>query len=169
ILVNLLGNAVKFTEKGEVVVEVSGKDEGQRTKGEEAGSSPRVLRPSSFVLLHFAVRDTGIGIPTERMDRLFRSFSQVDASTTRRFGGTGLGLAISKRLCELMGGTMFVESEVGRGSTFHFTIRAESAELPRRYLVPGDNGPLHGKCMLIVDDNATNRQILRLQAQSWGM
>ena len=113
-LVNLLSNAVKFTERGEVVVSVH---------------QPRRWPPTQHEL-HFAVRDTGIGIPADRMDRLFQSFSQVDASTTRRYGGTGLGLAISKRLCELMGGTMWVESTVGQGSTFHFTIARRSRAQP---------------------------------------
>jgi signal transduction histidine kinase len=100
VLVNLLTNAVKFTEQGEVVLTVD---------------------PQGGDRLHFAVRDTGIGIPAEGMGRLFRSFSQVDASTTRRYDGTGQGLAISRRLCELMGGTMWAESEHAKGSAFHFT------------------------------------------------
>src|SRR5207247_9362139 len=100
VLLNLLSNAVKFTERGEVVVHVG---------AERSGRSKHRL--------HLAVRDTGIGIPPDRMDRLFASFSQVDASTTRRYGGTGLGLAISKRLVELMGGSMSVESQEGEGST----------------------------------------------------
>ena len=156
ILVNLLSNAVKFTDTGEVVVSVGG----QRVEADR-------------YQLHFAVRDTGVGIPPDRLDRLFQSFSQVDASTTRRFGGTGLGLAISKRLCELMGGTVWVESsgEPGQGSTFHFTILAQGAPDPK--IVDADAGSavvdLAGKNLLIVDDNATNRQILLRQAQSWGM
>ncbi len=115
ILVNLLNNAVKFTESGEVVISVSGQ-----------------LRDQHQYQLHFAVRDTGLGIPPDRVDRLFQTFSQVDASTTRRFGGTGLGLAISKQLSELMGGTMWVESTgiPGQGSTFHFTILAQEAPQP---------------------------------------
>ncbi len=125
--------------------------------------------------LHFAVHDTGIGIPPDRIGRLFQSFSQVDASTTRRFGGTGLGLAISKRLCELMGGTVWVESagEPGQGSTFHFTILAQAAPDQKVVDVEGSAGSpvadLAEKNLLIVDDNATNRQILLRQAQSWGM
>ncbi|MBN1140102.1 MAG: GAF domain-containing protein [Anaerolineae bacterium] len=156
VLVNLLGNAVKFTEQGEVAVTVERRG--------EAASSPQEL--------HFAVRDTGIGIPAERQGRLFRSFSQVDASTTRRFGGTGLGLAISKRLTELMGGQMWVESEgvPGKGSTFHFTVQAEEAEsVARRPHLQGIQPRLEGKRVLIVDDNATNRHILTLQTQAWGM
>jgi CheY-like chemotaxis protein/HPt (histidine-containing phosphotransfer) domain-containing protein len=158
ILINLLNNAIKFTDTGEVVLSVDGK--ALQSGEEEAGRGHR---------LHFAVRDSGIGIPTDRQSRLFESFSQVDASTTRRYGGTGLGLAISKRLCELMGGTIWVESEVGKGSTFHFTIQAEQAP----GLAPADQqGPppqLHGRRVLIVDDNATNRRILVRQAESWGM
>jgi CheY-like chemotaxis protein len=120
--------------------------------------------------VHFAVRDTGLGIPPDRMDRLFQSFSQVDASTTRRFGGTGLGLAISRKLSEMMGGEMWVESTgvPGQGSTFHFTIRASVArEAPRQFLIAPPQ--LQDKRLLIVDDNATNRRILTTQAKAWGM
>jgi signal transduction histidine kinase/DNA-binding response OmpR family regulator/HPt (histidine-containing phosphotransfer) domain-containing protein len=152
ILVNLISNAVKFTEKGEVVVSVSSR----------ALAEPRYE-------LHFAVRDTGIGIPRDRLDRLFRSFSQVDASTTRRYGGTGLGLAISKRLSEMMGGTMWVESEAGKGSTFHFTITAEAVPSPARRYLHTEQPHLSGRRLLIVDDLAVNRQILAQQAHSWGM
>jgi signal transduction histidine kinase/DNA-binding response OmpR family regulator/HPt (histidine-containing phosphotransfer) domain-containing protein len=161
ILVNLMANAIKFTEHGEVVVEV------RSEIGPIGPIGPISDLPEAR--LHFSVRDTGIGIPADRLDRLFRSFSQVDASTTRRFGGSGLGLAISKRLCELMGGTMWVESEVGKGSTFHFTVRAEEAAVPARVYRLGQQPHLNGKRLLIVDDNPTNQQILRLQAQSWGM
>jgi CheY-like chemotaxis protein/HPt (histidine-containing phosphotransfer) domain-containing protein len=158
ILINLLNNAIKFTDTGEVVLSVDGK--ALKSGEEEVGRWHR---------LHFAVRDSGIGIPKDRQSRLFESFSQVDASTTRRYGGTGLGLAISKRLCELMGGTIWVESQVGKGSAFHFTIQAEQAS----GLAPADQqGPppqLHGRRVLIVDDNATNRHILVRHAESWGM
>jgi PAS domain S-box-containing protein len=158
ILINLLNNAIKFTDTGEVVLSVDGK---ALESGEEA--------VGRWHRLHFAVRDSGIGIPKERQSRLFESFSQVDASTTRRYGGTGLGLAISKRLCELMGGSIWVESQVEKGSTFHFTIQAEQAP----GLAPVDQqGPppqLHGRRVLIVDDSATNRHILVRQAESWGM
>ncbi len=152
VLVNLLSNGVKFTDAGEVTVQI----EGERGEGDE-------------YVLHFEVRDTGIGIPPERVDRLFRSFSQVDTSTTRRYGGTGLGLAISKRLCELMGGQMWVESEVGRGSTFHFTMRAEAASVPSPAYLQDLQVDLSGKQVLIVDDNETNRRILTLQTRAWGM
>jgi PAS domain S-box-containing protein len=151
ILVNLLSNAVKFTEHGEVVVTVE------------------PLGEAAAPLLHFAVRDTGIGIPEDRMDRLFQSFSQVDASTTRRYGGTGLGLAISKRLSEMMGGSMWVESKPGVGSTFHFTIRAVVAAAPGRAYLDEVQPALQDKKVLIVDDNATNRRILVRQVEMWKM
>jgi PAS domain S-box-containing protein len=157
ILGNLLTNAVKFTEDGEVVLSV---DAESIAKGDSFDAE--------ICQLHFAVRDTGIGIPKERVDRLFESFSQVDASTTRRYGGTGLGLAISKRLSELMGGTMWAESEVGKGSVFHFTIKAETAgaaELDS----PRDHSQLRGKRLLIVDDNAVNREVVKRQVVAWGM
>jgi PAS domain S-box-containing protein len=152
VLLNLVGNAVKFTEEGEVVVVVR-----------REGSAPGGHR------LHVAVRDTGIGIPEERMSELFQSFSQVDASTSRRFGGTGLGLAISKRLSELMGGTMWAESAPGQGSTFHFTFVAAEAPVTAPPHAGGDQPQLHAKRLLVVDDNATNREIVVRQARSWGM
>ena len=157
ILLNLLSNAVKFTEAGEVVLSVA---------PERGDSGP---------LLHFAVRDTGIGLSEEGKGRLFQKFSQADSSTTRKYGGTGLGLAISKLLAELMGGTMWVESAgPGTGSTFHFTIACRPAALPqghegRRRELIGEQAPLKGKRLLVVDDNATNRRILALQAVKWGM
>jgi len=152
VLINLLTNAIKFTEEGEVVLSV-----------EPAPPKDGIGR------LAFAARDTGVGIPADRMDRLFKSFSQVDASTTRRYGGTGLGLVISKRLVELMGGEISVESEVGVGTTFRFTIAAEAtdaAELIDAFMQRAD---LRGKRLLAVDDNATNREVIRRQALSWGM
>ncbi len=152
VLVNLVGNAIKFTEAGEVVVSVQ--------------AQPMDEHIHRF---HFAVRDTGIGIPPERMDRLFKSFSQVDASTTRRYGGTGLGLAISKRLVEMMGGRIWVESEVGEGSTFHFTIVAETRPEQRRTYLSGKQLHMVGRRVLVVDDNATNRYIIARHARSWGM
>jgi PAS domain S-box-containing protein len=148
VLVNLLGNAVKFTQEGEIVVSVR-------------CDNPREERCK----IEFAVKDTGIGIPRDRLNRLFKPFSQVDASTTRKFGGTGLGLAISKRLTELMGGKMWVESEVGRGSIFLFTLVAPVAPVE----ICEMKGQLQDKRMLIVDDNATNRKVLTLQAQSFSM
>ena len=152
VLVNLLGNAVKFTDAGEVVVDVSG-----------------VSCNDGTYELHFAVRDTGIGIPPERLDRLFKAFSQVDSSTTRKYGGTGLGLSISSSLVQLMGGRIWVESEAGQGSVFHFTIRAEVAadeSAARGGAAPPD---LRGRTLLVVDDNATNRLILSRQVEGWGI
>jgi PAS domain S-box-containing protein len=159
ILVNLLSNAVKFTDSGEVVVSVS--------------AQQRDCDPSGVpqYQLHFAVRDTGIGIPLNRRGRLFQAFSQVDASTTRRFGGTGLGLVISKDLSELMGGTMWVESSgvPGEGATFHFTILAPAAAEQEPLLNEENLVDLAGKRVLIVDDNPTGRRILVHQTDSWGM
>ncbi len=151
VLVNLLSNAVKFTEKGDVNVSITGQ-----------------LRDHYKFLLHFAVKDTGIGIPVDRQNRLFQSFTQVDSSTTRKYGGTGLGLAISKRLCELMGGTMWVESSgiPGEGSTFHFTI---VVGLTVEEVTTSDVSSLIGKKILIVDDNKTNREILVRVTGSWSM
>jgi PAS domain S-box-containing protein len=152
VLLNLLSNAVKFTDRGEVVVFVHAEETG--------ADSYRV---------ELAVRDTGIGIPADRMDQLFTSFSQVDASTTRRFGGTGLGLAISKRLVDLMGGTISVESEQRKGSTFRISMPVAAADVPTKIPL-GDGLPhLAGKRILIVDDNATNREIVTRHARSWGM
>ncbi len=152
ILVNLVANGIKFTERGEIVVGL---------RGEKL--------PDNTFLLEFSVRDTGIGIPADRMHRLFQSFSQVDSSTTRRFGGTGLGLAISHRLAELMGGKMWVESTPGEGSTFYFTIVAKAAASQKRII--GQSAPtlLHQKRLLIVDDSHTNREILVRQSQAWGI
>ncbi len=152
ILMNLLSNAVKFTDKGEVVVEV--------TSAHLAQNQYQIC---------FAVRDTGVGIPEGERVRLFDPFSQLDASTTRRFGGTGLGLAISKRLTELMGGEIRVESQVGVGSTFSFTIVAEAASTQKSISLRGAQPHLVDRHLLVVDDNATNRRILQLQAESWGM
>jgi signal transduction histidine kinase/CheY-like chemotaxis protein len=154
VLLNLLANAVKFTDAGEVVLTVS--------------SRPVAARAE----LTFAVRDTGIGLSAESMGRLFESFSQADSSTTRRYGGTGLGLAISRRLAELMGGAMRVESSgPGQGSTFSFSIVAPVVASPQAHRLPllGRQPALAGKRMLVVDDNATNRRVLTLQAAKWGM
>jgi PAS domain S-box-containing protein len=152
ILVNLLNNALKFTERGEVVLTLA-----------TAAVGPGAVE------LHFAVRDTGIGIPAAAMERLFRSFSQVDASTTRKYGGTGLGLVISQRLAELMGGRMWAESEEGKGSTFHFTIRAEVVSSKPAPCLGGVRTHLAGKRVLIVDDNSTNRRILSTLVQKWNL
>ncbi len=167
ILINLLGNAVKFTHQGEVIVEVrnlTGRDWGREARF----SSPSSLQSPAANLLHFAVRDTGIGLPPERRNHLFQSFSQVDASTTRKYGGTGLGLAICKKLTELMGGEIGVESEPGKGSTFWFTVRVEKQPQDTSTV----NTPridLQGLHALIVDDNSTNRTILHHQLASLGI
>ena len=150
ILLNLAGNAIKFTEKGEVFIDVS-----------------REQETFSRVTLRFSVTDTGIGIPKDRMDRLFKSFSQVDASTTRRYGGTGLGLAISVRLAEMMGGRVGVETQEGRGSTFWFTAVFEKQPQARQREEEPLEG-IRGLRVLVVDDNATNRLVLREQLRSWG-
>ena len=151
VLVNLLANAIKFTENGEIYVHID--------------AQPLA---DANVELQFTVKDTGMGIPNDKIYTLFQSFSQIDDSMTRRFGGTGLGLAISKRLCELMGGMMWVHSIVGLGSTFYFTIRVGVAtELDA---VPNDAcNALAERRVLIVDDNATNRRILQQYTSRWQM
>jgi signal transduction histidine kinase/DNA-binding response OmpR family regulator len=154
ILLNLLSNAVKFTDEGEVVLTVAA----------EATGDDRVR-------LNASVRDTGVGIPRDKIEELFESFTQLDTSTTRRFGGTGLGLTISRRLTELMGGRLWAESDgvSGRGSTFHLDLRLTTVDLPASRRLPGYAVALTDQRVLVVDDNATNRHLLRLQAQSWGM
>jgi len=149
VLVNLIGNALKFTERGEVHLAV-------RVLLEADGSRNLI----------FSVRDTGIGIPEEAQRRLFSAFTQVDASTTRKYGGTGLGLAISRRLAELMGGRMWLQSEPGVGSTFSFSIRAEWMPAGPRRIQPA-RAALRGLRMLVVDDNSTNRRILLNLAERW--
>ncbi len=159
ILVNLLGNAVKFTHQGEVVVVVNGR----------YLSHQAINDGNNLYEVHISVQDTGIGIPAERINKLFQSFSQIDSSTTREYGGTGLGLAISKKLSEIMNGVMWVESEVGQGSTFHFTIQTiPTAEQPQLHTEQNEL-ILSNKHILIVDDNKTNQTILTHQSQSWGM
>ena len=162
VLLNLLSNAVKFTKAGEVVVSVGSKlvptDDGR----------------GDLCRLQFAVRDTGIGIPPERAEHLFEAFSQVDASTTRKYGGTGLGLAITRQLVEMMGGKVSLSSEVGKGSTFTFSImayvvQAESAEFERYALLDQQLQQLNGRRVLVVDDNETNRHLLETQLGRWGM
>ena len=151
IVVNLTGNAIKFTERGEVVVHV---DVQSQTDHD--------------VTLHFAVNDTGIGIPPEKLDRLFKSFSQVDASTTRQYGGTGLGLAISAQLVRMMGGRVWLESAPGVGSTFHFSVAFGLSKATARPL-PANRIDLHELPVLVVDDNSTNRLILHEMLSNWRM
>ncbi|MEO0406603.1 MAG: response regulator [Cyanobacteria bacterium P01_A01_bin.135] len=172
ILVNLISNAVKFTEQGEVVVSVETRPGGEAEGAAQAGDNhhgDNHYDGHSIVTLEFQVRDTGIGIPSDRLNRLFKSFSQVDSSTSRKYGGTGLGLAISERLCTIMGGQMWVDSTVNVGSTFSFTTRLKAAAPATPPAINPDHLSLSDKRLLIVDDNATNREILTLQAKAWGM
>jgi len=151
ILVNLVGNAVKFTERGEVVVRAS-----------------LDSRDDAVVTVRFSVRDTGIGIPVETQAKIFNAFTQADGSTTRKFGGTGLGLTISRQLVEMMGGTIRIESEPGKGSDFIFTVplhTMEESDLRPSIVLPD----LKGLKVLVVDDNRTNREILEKQLYAWGM
>lgn len=159
ILVNLVGNGIKFTEQGEVVVSVS-------AKLTEPDTPENLLQE-----LHFSVRDTGLGVPQDKIDRLFRSFSQVDTSTTRRYGGTGLGLAISKRLCELMGGRIWVESSgiPGEGTTFHFTINARFLSGRTQPWTKKDLDALGNRRCLVVDDNSASLESLTQTLTAWGM
>lgn len=152
IIVNLLGNALKFTERGEIFLSVDAKP----------------LTDDDYEI-HVSVADTGIGISEEARGRIFQSFSQADTSTTRKFGGTGLGLSISKRLAENMGGTMWYESEIGKGSIFHFTIKARLAENIHKQVISDGLSISQGKTVLVVDDNDRNRLILEKQLQSWQM
>jgi PAS domain S-box-containing protein len=152
IVVNLLGNAIKFTSEGEVVIQVEIQDESE-----------------DEVVLHFAVRDTGIGIPLEKQQLIFEAFTQTDSSTTRKYGGSGLGLAISSRLVNRMGGKIWVESEPDRGSTFHFTTRFQLQKISSRKYAPLGVEALRGLPVLVVDDNATNRRILQEMLLAWQM
>ena len=165
ILVNLVGNAVKFTGHGEIFVRV----ESRRVPAPASAAAGPPADSDRWHELHFQMQDTGMGIPADRLDRLFKLFSQVDTSTTRRFGGTGLGLAISQRLAELMGGRIWVESQPGIGSNFQFTIIAKESAPPPPPPPAVSSGILAGRHLLIVDDNEVNRRILRIQAERWNM
>jgi two-component system, sensor histidine kinase and response regulator len=155
VFTNLAGNAIKFTKSGEVVLEVG-----------LAGSSPGLERESEQSTLLFSIKDTGIGIPPEKLDYIFEKFTQADTSTTRRYGGTGLGLPITKRLVELMGGRISVQSQPGQGSTFSFTLTLPIQPKPHKpEIVPVSD--LRGLRVLIVDDTATNRLIMRETLTSW--
>ena len=152
IIVNLVGNGIKFTEQGEVVVHVKSH-----------------ARTQDHIELHFTVADTGIGVPSEKQASIFKAFNQADGSMTRKYGGTGLGLTISARLVSLMGGRIWVESEPGRGSQFHFTVQFGLQQAPVRTIVPRDRESLRDMRVLVVDDNATNRQILLKMLENWHM
>jgi len=152
ILINLVGNAIKFTDRGEVVVKV-----------ELASEAPDEYR------LHFSVSDTGIGIPAEKQESIFHAFEQADSSTSRKYGGTGLGLAISSRFAEMMAGNIRVESEVGKGSTFHVVVRLSPQRRGDQSPVTLEMADLRGLPVLVVDDNATNRKILEETLIHWGM
>ncbi len=156
VLLNLIGNAIKFTARGEVVVEVRRGDVPGGAAGDAAG-----------VGLHVGVRDTGIGIPLEVQARIFEAFEQADGSVTRTYGGTGLGLAISKHLVELMGGTMWVQSAVGVGSVFHFTLACAEQAPGEMAVAPAELAALAGRRVLVVDDNAANRRILEDLLRRW--
>jgi PAS domain S-box-containing protein len=159
VLVNLISNALKFTDRGEVFISV---------KNSRQPLPPARSARGPGVTLEVCVKDTGIGIPADKLHRLFQAFSQVDSSTARRFGGTGLGLAISRRLVEAMGGKLWVESEPGVETRFYFSFATEAAA-PVESAATRDRAELRGKRALLVDDNVTNLRILSLQAQRWGM
>ena len=159
VLINLVNNAIKFTEKGEVSVSVR---QLPPLDGEPAAGEPAWAR------LEFRVTDSGIGIPADRVSALFQAFTQVDTTTTRKYGGTGLGLAISKRLVELMGGQIGVDSTLGKGSSFWFTVQVPLAQLPAM-LGAVDATALQGRHALVVDDHETNVRVLRRQLELWGM
>jgi signal transduction histidine kinase/CheY-like chemotaxis protein len=152
VLVNLLGNAIKFTHQGEIVLRVTAEE-----------PAPDSIR------LHATVSDTGIGIPPERQQSIFEAFTQADGSVTRKYGGTGLGLTISSRIVQLMGGRVWLESEPGRGSRFHFTALVEAAKAQPASAAPVDLVGLDSRTVLIVDDNATNRRILQEMLLGWRM
>ncbi len=151
IIINLLSNAIKFTAEGEICLSV------------------RVISDQKPALIQFSVADSGIGIPADRVERLFKSFSQVDTSTTRKYGGTGLGLAISKQLSTLMGGDMWVQSEEGKGSTFSFTILANAVTANSSHLDQSLIETMRGKRVLLINDNEPSQAILARQLESWGL
>jgi len=153
VLINLIGNAIKFTHSGEIFLDVVVKD----------------LLSDDEIELGFELRDTGIGIPADKLSKLFEAFSQVDSSTTRKYGGTGLGLVICERLLSLMGGNITVASEPGIGTTFQFSIKCKVSKEQKQEPEPLNIDSIKGKQVLVVDDNATNRRILQLQLENWGL
>ena len=152
ILVNLVGNAIKFTAKGEVAI-----------------NTELELKTDYEVCVHFSVTDTGIGIPPEKQAKIFNAFEQADNTTTREYGGTGLGLSITARLVEMMKGRIWVQSEMGKGSVFHFMVWLSLSTEPASRSIPLDVSSLKGVNVLVVDDNATNRRILEESLRAWGM
>ncbi len=153
VMINLINNSIKFTEEGEIFISIEKTGEGE-----------------GYQELLFSVKDSGIGIAKEKMDILFEAFTQADATTTRRYGGTGLGLAIAKHLINLMGGDIWVESALGKGSTFFFNLKLTTSGIGKTKLyVRGQIPELKNSRVLIVDDNETNRHIFTLQFESWGM
>ncbi len=152
VLVNLIGNSIKFTEKGEIYLNI------ERESGE-----------GRDVTLRFSVKDTGVGIPEDKQKAIFDAFVQADSSMTRRFGGTGLGLAIVKRLVDMMAGHIWVESQPGQGSTFHFTVRFRVEEVQAPRPIRREMATLQGMHVLVIDDNATNRRILAAMLKHWEM
>jgi two-component system, sensor histidine kinase and response regulator len=167
VVLNLVGNAIKFTEQGEVVLRVQVESQGADSSGGDATAGEATAKDD--VILHYSVSDTGIGIPLEKQKLIFEPFSQADTSTTRKYGGTGLGLSISIRLVEMMGGRMWLESEPGKGTTFHFTARFEKGTGDASRPVNTDPALLDDVRALIVDDNTTNRQILETTLAYWRM
>jgi len=152
IIVNLVGNSIKFTERGEILLSVTQESES-----------------SDGVSLHFAVKDTGVGIPADKQQRVFEAFSQADGTMARKYGGSGLGLTICTRLVALMGGRIWVESQPGQGSTFHFTICLVIQNAPSAHPAPVEPEGLRNLPVLIVDDNFTNRRVLQGMLNRWGM
>jgi two-component system sensor histidine kinase/response regulator len=172
VFINLVGNALKFTEKGEVVVEISGHpvSAAELPAGNNYLAEIEQTCPGGqWLELQFEVRDTGPGIPPARLEKLFQAFSQGDASITRRHGGTGLGLVIAKRIVEAMGGEIWVRSDLGRGSSFFFSIYAQATQSRRRVNFLSSSAQLADKRVMIVDDGRINRQILQTQTERWGM
>ena len=157
IVINLVGNAIKFTKKGEIYIEVKPYE---NITDKKVGDEIKLL---------FCIKDTGIGISKEGMAKLFKDFSQVDSSTTRKYGGTGLGLAISKKLVNMMGGDIWVESEYKKGTSFFFTISTTIAKKQNRDYLRNNIQELQNRKILIVDDNSTNRKILKMQTEKWGL
>ncbi len=152
VLINLIGNAIKFTARGEIFVHVE----------EEAPEFANTV-------LHFAIKDTGVGIPADKLKTIFDAFSQADGSMARKYGGTGLGLAICSNLAAMMNGKVWVESEVGHGSTFHFTARLAVQDSPSARTQPLQPDQLRNLPVLVVDDNFTNRRVLHGMLSRWGM